>query len=92
MLVSYRRLSPLFQFSLSADTLVYLSQWSYLKACPVPRVRQPGDPGPSCPDHRTGCPTAARGAAAAGRTAADWREAAAAGFHTSPLPLLCTPE
>ncbi len=27
MLVSYGRLSPLFQFSLSAGTLVYLSQW-----------------------------------------------------------------
>jgi hypothetical protein len=30
MLVSYRRLSPLFQFSLSAVTLVYLSQRSLL--------------------------------------------------------------
>jgi hypothetical protein len=27
MLVCYRRLTPLFQFSLSAVTLVYLSQW-----------------------------------------------------------------
>ncbi len=27
LLVFYRRLSPLFQFSLSAVTLVYLSQW-----------------------------------------------------------------
>jgi hypothetical protein len=74
---------------------------SYLKACPVRKVRRPGDPGPSCPGHRTGCPTAARGAAAAGRTAAGWRagrtaaglkEAAAAGFHMSPPHLLCTPE
>jgi hypothetical protein len=30
MLVSYRRLSPLFQFSLSGVTLVYLSQWDGL--------------------------------------------------------------
>jgi hypothetical protein len=32
MLVSYRRLSPLFQFSLPGVTLVYLSQWDELKA------------------------------------------------------------
>ncbi len=31
MLVSYRRLSPRFQFSLSGVTLVYLSQWELLK-------------------------------------------------------------
>ncbi len=30
MLISYRRLSPLFQFSLPGVTLVYLSQWSHL--------------------------------------------------------------
>jgi hypothetical protein len=29
MLISYRRLSPQFQFSLSGVTLVYLSQWYY---------------------------------------------------------------
>jgi hypothetical protein len=28
MLISYRRLSPQFQFSLSGVTLVYLSQWA----------------------------------------------------------------
>ena len=32
MLVSYRRLSPQFQFSLSGVTLVYLSQW-YIRLC-----------------------------------------------------------
>jgi hypothetical protein len=31
MLVSYRRLSPQFQFSLSSVTLVYLSQWSQFR-------------------------------------------------------------
>jgi hypothetical protein len=65
---------------------------SYLKACPVPKVRRPlGGPGPSCPGHRTGCPIAAQEAAAAGRTAAGLRAAAAASFHMSPPPLLCRP-
>ncbi len=32
LLVFYRRLSPLFQFSLSAVTLVYLSQWFHQSA------------------------------------------------------------
>jgi hypothetical protein len=31
--VSYRRLSPPFQFSLSAATLVYLSQWLWQNPC-----------------------------------------------------------
>ncbi len=39
MLVSYRRLSPQFQFSLSIATFVYLSQWYSMspvckRACP----------------------------------------------------------
>jgi hypothetical protein len=32
LLISYRRLSAQFQFSLSADTLEYLSQWSIRRA------------------------------------------------------------
>jgi len=64
----------------------------HLKACPVRQVCRPGGPGPSGPGRRTGCPAAARAAAAAGRTAVGWRAAAAAGSHISPPPPLCTPE
>ncbi len=55
MLVSYRRLSPQFQFSLSGVTLVYLSQWysprrnwdsptplSRQQVCPSPRNQRGG--------------------------------------------------
>jgi hypothetical protein len=41
LLVFYRRLLPLFQFSLSAVTLLYLSQWGEASREPKPREQQP---------------------------------------------------
>jgi hypothetical protein len=43
LLVSYRRLSAQFQFSLSADTLGYLSQWSHLPSSPPVTKPNPFD-------------------------------------------------
>jgi hypothetical protein len=44
LLVSYRRLSAQFQFSLSADTLGYLSQW-YPRLCCRGKTDSPGGEG-----------------------------------------------